>query len=471
MRNSKVVVLILSACVAFAGCVADLASRPTPMMAAPMSRVTIASSVRENDQKSTMPEPGQHESMANYLKRSKGETGQNFFCSTKVLKVSPLLIWSSARDTSGFAMALAKLVQVPFLHQNNWFILGVPEKSPSVTFDQQQQFWATQAKFLEFTTTFSDAQIRQMSDAQGLLPLSQLTPLQQQMFWDLNRQVDLGVDQQNVDPQELRVSLCRTASLRVRAQDETALSWLGIFNYTWQGNQTRINLPQRPQSSQASSPIHQPVRVNNAAPNEGKVVAKGMEQLVTLSENSDLTAESLVEQIRQQAHAQVYIDKRYETIPLFITNNRESAQSWIGLLQAGLQLKERQVGPIILLSPSQLPMAQLKYDEREQLMKEYYPALMKRWEQLDKRERAQITILHYDTENIPFPETSFIAPTFVPFNTLSSIQKNWVHELALTHPSANTDYETVDLSSSTIELRDLLWLSIISGKTHILIQI
>jgi len=190
-----------------------------------------------------MPEPRPGESTEQYLKRATELTGIAFLCPAEYLKV-PGDFLRSSRSVQQFGEEWARQWKTSCLQKGSWVILsGRPPEATLLT--GEQEFWESVVAGLEFINSFSREQIEEMARQGGLVPFTSLTPEQQKQLWELDRstgvisdlQRGIQMEENSFDITKLQISVCRTASMRLRKPDGEIGNWLGLFDYTAKGLQ------------------------------------------------------------------------------------------------------------------------------------------------------------------------------------------------------------------------------------------
>lgn len=133
-----------------------------------------------------------------------------------------------------------------------------------------------------------------------------------------------------------------------------------------------------------------------------------------------------------------------------------------------LGLKKRPVGSVLFLGLTEQPLLSLTPSARLQVALK--PELAEKIERLGQQARERLTVWTF-SEKIPLPKEWFDAGASLRFRELSQEQQAWIACVTHTHPSRDTWDESVDLATSTVDLRDTLWLGGMYGSGSFVFQI
>ena len=414
-----------------------------------------------------LPPPGGAVSMAEYLASIDGRVHVAFACSPDVLQDRPTSVWHPGDNARAFAMRWGEPHHAVAALTGEWVTLSPAARRPAPGLERERQFWVSDTRLLEFAETFSPEQIRRMRDLSGLLPMMELSDIQRQMLWELDGTTGVRWPDPRLPDPEAKISLCRTASLCLRANQRDYLPWLGIFDYTAVGLETSADHTFAP-----TGRIGIPSLAGNG-PEAGPATTMDGGRLgatVRLSGAGQLSAGALARQVSEQTGVRVFVDRRWAAERLFVSRRQATGRQWIAVIESVLQLQERRVTDIIFLTGTSVPVEKMGLRAQQAAMRKAYPEMMARADDLRTRVATRLTQIPFDGRHLPFSESEFQRGTLAPVRNLTEDQRQWLEAVARTHPARTDEYERADLSDCDVWLSDTIWLEIVQDNTAFMVQ-
>ena len=203
----------------------------------PLMQITPLTKSRKSNT-GIMPAPHSKEAMKDYLYRISKTTGNVFICNPEQLKIDPAKFYNKSCSTNNFMNAWSSKMKVkPILH-DNMFALPPLSIDTNNYLKDEQYYWDAILNDLDYIMSFSRDQIEEEAKSDGWLHLNDLPEQQKVAFWNRNKrlhEIAPGLNGLFPDDTSMRISVSRTASIRLIKSNGEQLSWLGIFGYSAKG--------------------------------------------------------------------------------------------------------------------------------------------------------------------------------------------------------------------------------------------